>query len=241
MRKIQTSAFDSWCLRQVKEERQQQKEAEKRTDEKDIIKLDQILDIPLNQFGFCFLSLFFYLTKTLSVESACLFFSSFFVHWWVHFPSSFPHVPTSPAVTRFFFTRARINRSINRHSVARRWDKKQKHKLNSYSIRTMIGTRRLTFRLLTNCFSSAALATSRSGELRTQKLKSHLVRTQSLNVLPLKPWVGQYRAIHATLTARDFSSLPISTLPVHSPAFFQNLSRFFLCWLWLTHGSCVGL
>ena len=26
----------------------------------------------------------------------------------------------------------------------------------------------------------------RSGELRTQKLKSHLVRTQSLNVFPLK-------------------------------------------------------
>ena len=45
---------------------------------------------------------------------------------------------------------------------------------------------------------------SRSGELRTQKLKSHLVRTHSLNVLPLKPGVGQYIAIHATLTARDF-------------------------------------
>ena len=45
---------------------------------------------------------------------------------------------------------------------------------------------------------------ARSGELRTQKLKSHLVRTQSLNVLPLKPGVGQYIAIHATLTARDF-------------------------------------
>ena len=44
----------------------------------------------------------------------------------------------------------------------------------------------------------------RSGELRTQKLKSHLLRTQSLNVLPLKPGVGQYIAIHATLTARDF-------------------------------------
>ena len=43
-----------------------------------------------------------------------------------------------------------------------------------------------------------------SGELRTQKLKSHLVRTQSLNVLPLKPGVGQHIAIHATLTARDF-------------------------------------
>ena len=47
-------------------------------------------------------------------------------------------------------------------------------------------------------------AVPRSGELRTQKLKSHLVRTQSLNVLPVKPGVGQYIAIHATLTVRDF-------------------------------------
>ena len=45
---------------------------------------------------------------------------------------------------------------------------------------------------------------SQSGELRTQKLKSHLVRTQSLNVLPLMPGVGQYAAIHATLITRDF-------------------------------------
>ena len=30
--------------------------------------------------------------------------SSFVVHWWVQFPSSFPNVSTSPAVTRFFFT-----------------------------------------------------------------------------------------------------------------------------------------
>ena len=44
----------------------------------------------------------------------------------------------------------------------------------------------------------------RSGELRTQKLKSRLVRTQILNILPLKPGVGQHIAIHATLTARDF-------------------------------------
>ena len=43
-----------------------------------------------------------------------------------------------------------------------------------------------------------------SGELRTQKLKSHLVRTQSLNVLLFKPGVGQYIAIHATLTTRAF-------------------------------------
>ena len=49
-----------------------------------------------------------------------------------------------------------------------------------------------------------SLSGSRSGELRTQKFKSHLVRTQSLNVLPWKSEVGQCVAIHATLTARDF-------------------------------------
>ena len=31
-----------------------------------------------------------------------------------------------------------------------------------------------------------------------------LVVSQSLKVLPLKPGVGQYIAMHATLTARDF-------------------------------------
>ena len=68
----------------------------------------------------------------------------------------------------------------------------------------------------------------RSGELRTQKLKSHLVRTQSLNVLPLKPGVSQYIAIHATLTARDFfrSCLFVHFRSIHLH-FFQNLSRFF--------------
>ena len=72
----------------------------------------------------------------------------------------------------------------------------------------------------------------RSGELRTQKLKSHLVRTESLNVLPLKPGVGQYIATHATVAARDFfltnfySSGPFTCI-------FSKTS-FFLCWLWLT-------
>ena len=51
---------------------------------------------------------------------------------------------------------------------------------------------------------SALIYSPCSGELRTQKLKSHLVRTQSLNVLPLKPGVGQYTATHAPLIARDF-------------------------------------
>ena len=49
----------------------------------------------------------------------------------------------------------------------------------------------------------------------------------------------QYIAIHATLTARDFflayfyPSGPFTRT-------FPDLSRFLLCWLWLTHGSSVG-
>ena len=89
--------------------------------------------------------------------------------------------------------------------------------------------------------SKSLLKWPRSGELRTQKLKSHLVRTQSLNVLPLKPGLGQHVAIHATLTARDFFlAYFYPSGPFTSIFFFQNLSRFLLWWLWLTHGSCVG-
>ena len=44
----------------------------------------------------------------------------------------------------------------------------------------------------------------RRGELRTQKLRSHLLRTQSSKILPLKPGVGQHIATHATLTAGNF-------------------------------------
>ena len=65
---------------------------------------------------------------------------------------------------------------------------------------------------------------SRSRELRTQNLKSHLVRTQSLIVLPLKPGVGQYIAIHATLTARDF--FPFQSIHL---LFFSKTSPDFSC------------
>ena len=85
-----------------------------------------------------------------------------------------------------------------------------------------------------------SLVFPRSGELRTQKLKSHLVRTQSLNVLPLKPGVGQYIAIHATLTARDFFLAYFYTSGPFTCIFSKTSPDFFLCWLWLTHGSCVG-
>ena len=65
------------------------------------------------------------------------------------------------------------------------------------------------------------------GELRTQKLKFHLVRTQSLKVFPLKPGVGQYIAILATLTARDFFLANFYPSGPFTCIFFQNLSRFF--------------
>ena len=84
------------------------------------------------------------------------------------------------------------------------------------------------------------LACPRGGELRTQKLTSHLVRTQSLNVLPLKPGVGQYVAIHATLTARDFFLAYLYSSSPFTCIFPKTSSDFFMCWLWLTHGSCVG-
>ena len=66
----------------------------------------------------------------------------------------------------------------------------------------------------------------RSGELRTQRLKSHLVRTQSLNVLPLKPGVTQYIAIHATLTARDFFLAYFDTSGPFTCIFSQPLLIF---------------
>ena len=52
--------------------------------------------------------------------------------------------------------------------------------------------------LFCSCFNPA------EGSCGRRKLKSHVVRTQSSNVLPLEPGVGQYIAIQATLTARDF-------------------------------------
>ena len=79
----------------------------------------------------------------------------------------------------------------------------------------------------------------RSGELWTQKLKSRLSSTQSLKVLPLKPGVSQYIARHATPTAMDFSVL-ISTLLVHSPAFFPKPLSCFSCVAVGNTGSCVG-
>ena len=67
----------------------------------------------------------------------------------------------------------------------------------------------------------------RSGELRTQKLKSHLLRTQSFKVFPSEPGVGQYIAIHATRTARDFSLVYFHPSGPFTCIFSKHLSIFF--------------
>ena len=87
--------------------------------------------------------------------------------------------------------------------------------------------------------SHSAVTTSRSGELRTQKLRSHLI-IHSLKVLSLKPGVGLYIAMHATLTARDFFLAHFYPSGQFTCIFSKTSPDFSLCWLWLTHGSCVG-
>ena len=49
----------------------------------------------------------------------------------------------------------------------------------------------------------------------------HLMRTQGLKVLPLKPEIGQYIAMHARLTARGFFLL-ISTFRSNHLHFFPK-------------------
>ena len=66
------------------------------------------------------------------------------------------------------------------------------------------------------------------GELRMQKLISHLLRTQSLKFLPIKPGVGQYITIHVKdlFLANSFRSIHLH--------FSKTSPEFFLYWLWLT-------
>ena len=74
----------------------------------------------------------------------------------------------------------------------------------------------------------------RSGELQAQKFKSHLLRIQSLKFLRLKPGVGQFIAIHAALTTRDFFLANFYPSSPFICIFFKTTPESFLCWLWLT-------
>ena len=62
------------------------------------------------------------------------------------------------------------------------------------------------------------------------EIKVPSARNTELKAVPLKPAVGQYIAIHATLTARDFFIANFCPSGPFTCIFFQNLSRlFFLC------------
>ena len=90
------------------------------------------------------------------------------------------------------------------------------------------------------CLSlSLSLSPPQWGAADAEK-KSRLVRTQSLNVFPLKPKVGQYIAIHASLPARNFFPAYFYPSSPFTCIFSKTSPDFSLCWLWLTHGSCVG-
>ena len=57
---------------------------------------------------------------------------------------------------------------------------------------------------------------------------------------PFKAWSRSVYSHTCCACCQGF--LPCLFLPFRSfhLHFFQNLSRFLLCWMWLTHGSCVG-
>ena len=71
------------------------------------------------------------------------------------------------------------------------------------------------------------LSVFHSGELQMQKLRSHLLRTQSSKVLLLKPGAGTCITMHATPSTMNFCLL-VSTFPVHSAAFFPKPLPSFL-------------
>ena len=97
---------------------------------------------------------------------------------------------------------------------------------------------RSSFRWLPTGFRDTARSLSirsvserdRSGVVRTQRLKTDLLRTQSSKVLPLKPGAGQYIAKHAT-PAPKISSLQISTflVPTYPTCIFPKPLPSFSC------------
>ena len=61
--------------------------------------------------------------------------------------------------------------------------------------------------------------------------------------LKRSPFEARSRSVYShTCYAYCLGFLPCLFLPSRSIHlhFFKTLSRFFQCWLWLTHGSCVG-
>ena len=151
-------------------------------------------------------------------ENARLFFSSFVVHWWVSFPSSFPDVSTSPAVSRFFF---KTNSKKNLSPTCR-----------PLSCRPWFGFTRSSYQV-----SLSYVLHDDPAEIQIPSVEEN----PELKGSPFKAWSRPEKVVHASPTARDFFLELISILPVHSPAFFPNLFRVFLALAVAKTSSCVGL
>ena len=65
-------------------------------------------------------------------------------------------------------------------------------------------------------------------------------KLKSLKVLPFKPGVGQYIAMHATITARDIFLANFYPSGPFTCIFFQNLFRVFPALAVAYTGSCVA-
>ena len=86
-------------------------------------------------------------------------------------------------------------------------------------------------------FEAVCFHQTHSGALRTQKLRSPLLKTRKWHyVLLLEPGVGQNRSMRASPTARNVFLVLISTFPVPSPLFFQILTLliFEMRYFWLS-------
>ena len=71
------------------------------------------------------------------------------------------------------------------------------------------------------------------------EIKAPSGENTELNRSPFKAWSSSAYSHACYAYCQGFlpSLLHFRSIHLH---FFQNLSRFLLCWLWLTHGSCVG-
>ena len=85
-----------------------------------------------------------------------------------------------------------------------------------------------------SCLNTVYTELARRGELQTQKLKSHLLRTQCSKVLPVKSGAGPSITMHATPTVRDFFPANFYPSGPFTYIFSETSPKFFLCLLWLT-------
>ena len=85
--------------------------------------------------------------------------------------------------------------------------------------------------IISTLYSASCFLTTASTQWGAAEIKVPSGENTELKHSPFKAW--SWSVCNHTCLFLSFRSIHLH--------FFQNLSRFFLCWLWLTHGSCVGL